>query len=139
MAKFRVVSKIPFMAERKLSSTNYFNQAFLENKCPLNELLFLLSKRWITDILFCVEEGNNRFSGIRDELQYISDHILSDRLRLLETNGFISRQAAYGPPVGVQYALTERGTELCGLLEGMCDFASANVGASSLTGDACNK
>ena len=119
------------MAERKVNSTNYFNQAYLENKCPLNELLFLLSKRWMTEVLFCVEEGNNRFSSIRDELQYISDHILSDRLRLLEANGFINRQALEGLAPGVQYFLTERGTELCGLLEGMCDFASA--GAACVT------
>jgi DNA-binding HxlR family transcriptional regulator len=128
------------MAERKLNSTNYFNQAFLENKCPLNELLFLLSKRWMTEILFCIEEGNNRFSSIRDELQYISDHILSDRLRLLETNGFISRQSLSGISGGVQYALTERGNELCVLLEGMCDFASAATTAvPGLAGDVCSK
>ena len=128
------------MAERKVNSTNYFNQAFLENKCPLNELLFLLSKRWMTDILFCIEEGNNRFSSIRDELQHISDHILSDRLRLLESSGFISRQALYGMSSGVQYSLTERGNELCGLLEGMCNFASAvTTGATGLADNVCSK
>ena len=77
------------MVKRKTTSTNYLNQSYLENKCPLNELLFLLAKRWMTDILFCIEEGNNRFSGIKDELKYISDHILSHRLRSLETAGLV--------------------------------------------------
>ncbi|MBS1567331.1 MAG: helix-turn-helix transcriptional regulator [Bacteroidetes bacterium] len=131
------------MAERKVNSTNYLNQAFLESKCPLNELLFLLSKRWMTDTLFCIEEGNNRFSSIRDELQYISDHILSDRLRLLESGGFIVRQPIDGISTGVQYALTERGSELSSLLEGLCDFASAGVAAAQsapqLAGSVCSK
>lgn len=127
------------MAERKVNSTNYLNQAFLENKCPLNELLFLLSKRWMTDILFCIEEGNNRFSSIRDELQYISDHILSDRLRLLESSGFIIRQALDGIYPGVQYTLTEKGNELCVLLEGLCNFASTATLSPRLAGDVCGK
>jgi DNA-binding HxlR family transcriptional regulator len=112
------------MAERKINSSNYQNQSFLENKCPLNELLFSLSRRWTTDILFCIEEGNNRFSGIREELTYITDHILSDRLKTLEKNGLITRQQFPGMPPKVVYSLTDNGIELCGLLSKLCDFSS---------------
>ncbi len=111
------------MATRKLNSTNYLNQAYLEEKCALNELLFLLSKRWITEILFCIEEGNNRFGGIREELEHISDQILADRLRLLETSGFLNRELFDEVPPRVQYSLTEKGAELCRLLEMLCNFA----------------
>lgn len=112
------------MIKRKTTSTNYINQAFLENKCPLNELLFLLSKRWITDILFCIEEGNNRFSGIKEELKHISDHILADRLKILEAAGFINKEVFESAPARVEYTLTTRGNELCQMLDGMCTFAS---------------
>lgn len=118
------------MAERKTSSTNYFNQSFLENKCPLNELLFLLSKRWITDILFCIEEGNNRFSCIKEDLKYISDHILSDRLKILEREGLITRHYFHTVPPKVEYSLTERGEELSRLLDQLCQFASAGEACS---------
>ncbi|KAA2244813.1 helix-turn-helix transcriptional regulator [Chitinophaga agrisoli] len=111
------------MAERKVNSTNYQNQAFLENKCSLNELMVLLSRRWITEILFCIEEGNNRFSGIKEELAPITDHILADRLKLLEKNSLINRQHFPEVPPRVVYSLTERGTELCRLLEKLCDFS----------------
>src|SRR3989337_3934866 len=96
------------MIKRKTTSTNYINQSFLENKCPLNELLFLLSKRWITDVLFCIEEGNNRFSGIKEELKQISDHILADRLRVLEAAGLIAKETFYVVPPKVEYSLTGR-------------------------------
>jgi DNA-binding HxlR family transcriptional regulator len=113
------------MAERKINSTNYFNQAYLEEKCALNELLFLLSKRWVTEILFCIEDGNNRFSCIKEELKHISDQVLADRLKLLEASGFVNRELCYEVPPKVTYSLTERGAELCRSLEVLCDFAEA--------------
>jgi DNA-binding HxlR family transcriptional regulator len=114
------------MITRKVNSSNYLNQSFLENKCPLNELLFLLSKRWVTDVLFCIEEGNNRFSGISEELEHISDHILADRLKLLEREGFISKEYLEDVPQRAEYKITTRGEELSCVLSELCDFASAS-------------
>ena len=113
------------MAGRKGKSTNYQNQAFLGKKCSLNEMLGLLSRRWITEILFCIQEGNNRFSGIKGELAPITDHILADRLKLLEKNGLINRQHFPEVPPKVVYSLTEKGDELCGLLEKLCNFSDS--------------
>jgi DNA-binding HxlR family transcriptional regulator len=111
------------MTERKTSSTNYRNQSFLEEKCSLNELLDLVSKRWFSDVLFCIQEGNNRFKSIKDDLKYISDTILSDRLKLLERYTLITRTDFDEIPPKVEYALTEKGDELAELLEKMCDFS----------------
>lgn len=119
------------MQARKTSSTNYLNQSYLENKCPLNELLFLLSKRWVTEILFCIEEGSSRFSAIRHSLEYISDHILADRLKLLEAAGFVNREVIDESPLRIEYTLTQRGSELSNLLDNMCNFASGE-------GNTCN-
>lgn len=126
------------MKERKTNSTNYLNQSFLENKCPLNELIFFLSKRWTTDILFCIEEGNNRFSGIKEELKHISDHILSDRLKLLEKEGLISKRYFNMVPPKVEYSLTKWGEELSNLLDLLCKFASAEKPDIDVV-HACNK
>jgi len=111
------------MTERKTSSTNYRNQSFLEEKCSLNELLDLVSKRWFSDVLFCIQEGNNRFKLIKDDLKYISDTILSDRLKLLERYNLITRTDFDEIPPKVEYALTEKGEELGELLEKMCEFS----------------
>lgn len=111
------------MTERKTSSTNYRNQSFLEEKCSLNELLDLVSKRWFSDVLFCIQEGNNRFKLIKDDLKYISDTILSDRLKLLERYSLITRTDFDEIPPKVEYSLTAKGEELAGLLELMCDFS----------------
>ncbi len=111
------------MTERKTTSTNYRNQSFLEEKCSLNELLDLVSKRWFSDVLFCIQEGNNRFKLIKDDLKYISDTILSDRLKLLERYSLISRMDFDEIPPKVEYSLTDKGEELAGLLESMCEFS----------------
>jgi DNA-binding HxlR family transcriptional regulator len=111
------------MTERKTSSTNYRNQSFLEEKCSLNELLDLVSKRWFSDVLFCIQEGNNRFKLIKDDLKFISDTILSDRLKLLEKYSLITRTDYDEIPPKVEYALTDKGDELAELLEKMCEFS----------------
>lgn len=111
------------MADRKLSSTNFQNQAFLEEKCALNELLYLLSKRWMTEVLFSVEEGNSRFSNLKEDLKLISDHILADRLKMLEQHDLIRKDHLPGNPPRTEYTLTEKGTELSELLDTLCGFA----------------
>ncbi len=116
------------MTERKTSSTNYRNQSFLEEKCSLNELLDLVSKRWFSDVLFCIQEGNNRFKLIKDDLKYISDTILSDRLKLLEKYSLINRLDFEEIPPKVEYSLTEKGDELADLLEKMCEFSETLMG-----------
>ena len=116
------------MSERKLTSTNYRNQSFLEEKCTMNELLDLVSKRWFTDVLFCIEEGNNRFKLIKDDLKYISDTILSDRLKLLEKYGLITRMDFDEIPPRVEYTLTDKGEELSQLLDLFCQFSETVIG-----------
>jgi DNA-binding HxlR family transcriptional regulator len=120
-----------FMAERKTSSTNYINQSFLETKCALNEVIYLLSKRWITEVLFSIEEGNNRFSSIKEDLEYISDHILADRLRLLEEYKLISKNHFHELPPRIEYALTPTGEELSNLLDQLCKFGENEMGLHS--------
>jgi DNA-binding HxlR family transcriptional regulator len=111
------------MSQRKTTSTNFLNQSFLETKCALNELIYLLSKRWTTEVLFSIEEGNNRFSSIKDDLKFISDHILADRLRLLEQNKFIHKKVFHDIQPRAEYSLTETGLELSEHLGQLCTFA----------------
>ncbi len=109
---------------RKLSSTNFQNQTFLEEKCALNELIHLLSKRWLTDVMFSIEEGNTRFSSLKEDLEHISDNILADRLKLLEQYGLINRNDSFREvPARVEYSLTPIGLKLSDLLDGLCKFS----------------
>lgn len=113
---------------RKLTSTNYYNQTFLEEKCALNELINLLSKRWLTEVLFSIEEGNNRFSTLKEDLKHISDNILADRLKLLEQHKLIIRNDSFREvPSRVEYSLSETGYKLSELLDGLCNFSETEM------------
>src|ERR1700709_2079373 len=100
------------MAERKLSSSNFHNQSFLEEKCALNELIYILSKRWMTEVLFSIEEGNSRFTSLKEDLEHISDHILADRLKFLEQHELVKKNYIQGNPPRTEYTLAEKGAKL---------------------------
>ncbi len=113
---------------RKTSSTNFINQTFLEEKCSLNELINLLSKRWLTDVLFSIEEGHSRFSSLKEDMQFISDNMLANRLKLLEQYGLINRlENKLEVPYRIEYSLTANGIKLSELLDGLCQFSEFDL------------
>ena len=81
----------------------------------------------MTEVLFAVEEGNNRFTSLKENLEHISDHILADRLKFLEQHGLIHKTYLPGNPPRTEYELTVKGEELSNLLEGLCAFAETKM------------
>jgi DNA-binding HxlR family transcriptional regulator len=77
----------------------------------------------MTEVLFSIEEGNTRFTSLKEDLEHISDHILADRLKFLEQHELIHKSYVPGNPPRTEYTLTGKGTELSQILGGLCDFA----------------
>ena len=84
------------------------------NKQPiLDALLRLLMGPWTTYIIWVLEtEGTLRFGELKARMPGISSKVLTERLRLLESAGIISRTYKPTIPPSVSYALTARGHEL---------------------------
>lgn len=72
----------------------------------------LLGKRWTGLILRILLEGPRRFSELSGQLDAISERILSERLKELESEGVVERRVDAGPPVRVEYRLTDKGQAL---------------------------
>lgn len=53
-----------------------------------------------------------RFSEIGQAIPELSDRLLSARIKELEARGMVSRTVHAGPPIRVEYALSEMGREL---------------------------
>ena len=53
-----------------------------------------------------------RFSEIAQAVPELSDRLLSERMKELETRGLVVRHVEPGPPVRVSYGLTAMGREL---------------------------
>lgn len=72
-------------------------------------------------ILYCLMEFQPvRFNQMRRYLGRISDKTLSQNLKELEADGLVSRHEHPQIPPKVEYALTERGESLMGVLDQLC-------------------
>lgn len=70
----------------------------------------VLAKPWNGLIMATLAaEGSLRFSALRLRLDAMGDRMLSARLKELETRGLVRRSVSPGPPIRVDYALSEVG------------------------------
>ncbi|WP_437504386.1 winged helix-turn-helix transcriptional regulator [Sorangium sp. So ce1099] len=69
----------------------------------------VLAKPWSGLIIATLEGGALRFGEIGGRLAAISDRMLSSRLKELEALGLVVRRVLPGPPVRVEYELTDTG------------------------------
>jgi DNA-binding HxlR family transcriptional regulator len=72
----------------------------------------LVGKRWTGAILSVLMDGPLRFSEIGQLVPDLSDRLLSERLKELETEGIVERRVIDETPVRVEYALTDKGRAL---------------------------
>ena len=88
--------------------------------CPLDQVLRLLSGEWTTHILWMLRtNGPTRHGELRRLIEGISSKVLTERLRMLETEGIVFRDYEPTVPPKVTYGLTERGQELDEALRAM--------------------
>jgi DNA-binding HxlR family transcriptional regulator len=82
--------------------------------CPLyHEAIELVGKRWTGAIVHVLcFTGPLRFSEIAQAVPELSDRLLSQRMKELESRGLVERRVLDGSPVRVQYALTPMGRDL---------------------------
>lgn len=83
----------------------------------------LLGRRWNPQIVRSLLAGAARFSELRLGIPAISDHLLSERLKELETHGIVTRQVEPSTPVRIAYGLTERGRDLAGVIDELAKWA----------------
>lgn len=91
---------------------------FSKMRCPLHGLMNLLSGTWTTYILWLIRENDEiRFGQLKKQMPSISAKVLTERLRMLEEAGIISRHQENTIPPKVTYKFTKRGHELEKLLD----------------------
>jgi DNA-binding HxlR family transcriptional regulator len=89
--------------------------------CGVELALDVLGGKWKPVILARLKEAPLRYGELRRRIPNLSDKMLSERLRDLETQGLIGRDAA-----GV-YALTPRGESLRPALQALYDWGVASA------------
>ena len=92
--------------------------------CPrYHEAVELVGRRWSGAILFSLIGGPRYFSEVAAAVPGVSDRLLSQRLRELETEGLLERAVHPGPPARVSYRLSDQGEALVPALEALYDWA----------------
>ena len=84
---------------------------------PLARLLKILSSPWNLLLLHRLHiEGPKRFGELRRRLGAISTKTLTERLRMLEAEGWVNRHYKPTVPPQVTYSLADKVMELDGVL-----------------------
>jgi DNA-binding HxlR family transcriptional regulator len=105
------------------------------NCCPLyHEAVELVGRRWTGAILSVLMDGSLRFSEIAQAIPELSDRLLSERMKELEARGIVERKVIPGPPLRVQYELSEMGHELEPALSELQSWARRWLGARAVSG-----
>ena len=75
----------------------------------LQESFNLLFQKWSLEILYTLMlKDAIGFGGIKKILG-VNSRTLSDKLKMLQTHGYINRNVTDGPPLRVEYLLTSKG------------------------------
>lgn len=81
--------------------------------CPLfQRAVSVFCKRWTGLIVHALLDRPRRFAELSGAVAGLSERMLSERLKELETEGIVQRRVLPGTPVGVEYALTAKGHDL---------------------------
>src|SRR5215831_8683514 len=81
--------------------------------CPFyHEAVELVGRRWTGAILRVLMDGPLRFSEVAQAVPELSDRLLSERMKELESRGIVERNVIPGPPLRVEYQLSRMGAEL---------------------------
>ncbi len=78
--------------------------------CPIRDVMALASDKWsILIVLYLGYYPVLRFNALQKKVYGISNRILSERLKILERDGYLLRKAYPEVPIRVEYQLTDFG------------------------------
>ena len=77
----------------------------------LQESFNLLFQKWSLEILYTLMLKDAIGFGEIKKILSVNSRTLSDKLKMLQTHGYIIRNVTPGPPLRVEYSLTSKGKD----------------------------
>ena len=93
-----------------------------DTRCPAETTLGIIGGKWKLLILRELLSGVSRFGELRRRLSGISEKMLAQHLRELESDGIIARKIYPQIPPKVEYSLTASGKTLKPIIEGLHEW-----------------
>ena len=85
--------------------------------CPIRSVLSNVTGKWRIIIILALEDEPKRFGALKRCIGDVTQRVLTENLRSLERDGYLTRTVDPGPPVAVSYALTSLGQDLVEMMK----------------------
>ena len=88
-------------------------------ECPVATTVQLIGSKWKLLILRNLLHRPWRFNELKRSLQGISQKVLTDTLRFMETDGLVVRTVHSETPIRVEYSLSDLGMSMRPIIQSM--------------------
>ena len=96
--------------------------------CPIRNVLSRVGDKWSLLVLYSLQHREPvRFKELQRQIPEISQKSLTQTLRTLEVDGFVTREVFPEVPPRVEYSLTPRALSFLPLVENIIKWAMENM------------
>lgn len=95
--------------------------------CPSRASLELVADKWTPLVVAALAQGVSRNGQLKRHIEGISQKMLTQTLRRLETHGLVDRVVHEQVPPNVEYRLTALAASLVPVLEALCHWAETTM------------
>lgn len=95
-------------------------------RCPVRDVLDRIGDKWTTLVLMALAGGPRRFSELGRAVPDISKRMLTQTLRDLERDGFVTRHVFPTKPPSVEYRMAPLGRSILDPLAVLVGWAEAH-------------
>ena len=85
--------------------------------CPLTAAFAAIGGKWKMIIIFWLAESPKHFAALKKLMPSISQKVLTQQLRELESDGLVHREPKGAIPAPVEYSLSDYGRSVLPLIE----------------------
>ncbi|NRQ35112.1 helix-turn-helix transcriptional regulator [Nonomuraea sp. NN258] len=96
-------------------------------KCPTRQVLDHIAGKWTILIVDALLEGTMRYTDLSRRIEGVSQKMLTQSLRSLEADGFITRTVHPTIPPKVEYDLTPLGRSLAGPISALRQWTETHI------------
>lgn len=97
--------------------------------CPARLFFEKFADKWILLIVYTLDQQPQHFNELKKSILGISPKVLSQKLKILERDGFLTRTIHEDNVIRVEYALTKIGRDFAQNAYQLKDWVEANIDA----------
>ncbi len=95
--------------------------------CAVEAAISLIDGKWKSVVLFHLLDGTMRFNELKRQIPGVTQRMLTNQLRELETDGLIERKVYAQVPPKVEYSLTPLGRSIEPILLALKEWGDTNI------------